>query len=201
MASGSGFIRLVLGFALSCLPIISIQAQHIPDQLYLYQDGVESLVKKKSISVSKNNFALRFYLKDYSSKSRYSARLAAFTDKKDLSYLKEGVSILDISYFEPGSGMAPDRSGRYESLIFNNNGHHYLIYEDESSKRVKLLEDQGDYKKVEFEISSLFFYHQRNQSYMTDTDLDEFYLAIFFDRNLNEIIDEGELRKLTVKIR
>ena len=106
MASGSGFIRLVLGFALSCLPIISIQAQLIPDQLYLYQDGVESLIKKKSISVNKKDFALRFYLKKYSTQKQYSARLVAFSTKKDLSYLKEGTSIMDITCFEPGSGMA-----------------------------------------------------------------------------------------------
>ena len=71
--------------------------------------------------------------------------------------IKVGMKTQDLPCFELGSGMAPDVSGKYESLIFNNSGHHYLIYENSDSKRLNLLKTEKEYQKLEFEINRLYF--------------------------------------------
>jgi len=95
--------------------------------------------------------------------------------------------------------MAPAKSGKYESLIFNNRGHHYTFYENRKSNRLKLIDDSGNLLKLEFEINSLYYNNKKVK--MENTELKEFYIAFLIDRNLNGIIDNGELNKLTIKIK
>ena len=167
------------------------------------KNGVETSVNNLSetIEIDKKEFSLRFYNKKYDSENKefHSAQIAAFVDKSEFDKVKVGLSKADIPCFEPGSGMAPDKSGKYETLIFNNNGHHYTIYENPESERLNLLEDSGKFLKLEFEINSL--YYDTMEVKMTDTKLKEFYIAFLIDRNLNGTIDKGELKKLTFKIK
>ncbi len=171
--------------------------------LIIFQNGVETSVNNLSetIEIDKKEFSLRFYNKKYDSENKefHSAQIAAFVDKSEFDKVKVGLSKADIPCFEPGSGMAPDKSGKYETLIFNNNGHHYTIYENPESERLNLLEDSGKFLKLEFEINSL--YYDTMEVKMTDTKLKEFYIAFLIDRNLNGTIDKGELKKLTFKIK
>ena len=171
--------------------------------LIIFQNGVETSVNNLSetIEIDKKEFSLRFYNKKYDSENKefHSAQIAAFVDKSEFDKVKVGLSKADIPCFEPGSGMAPDKSGKYETLIFNNNGDHYTIYENPESERLNLLEDSGKFLKLEFEINSL--YYDTMEVKMTDTKLKEFYIAFLIDRNLNGTIDKGELKKLTFKIK
>ena len=106
---------------------------------------------------------MRSYNKRYNSttKELYTTKIAAFLNKAELDKILPGMSMADIPCFKPGTGMAPSRIGKYETIIFNNNA------------EVK----------------------------MPETELEEFYLAILIDKNLNEKIDHGELNKLTVKVK
>ena len=171
--------------------------------LIIFQHGVETPVRNPSetVEIDKAAFSLRFYNKKYNSEEEafYSAQIASFIDKSELDKITVGMSKSDLRCFVPGSGMAPDRSGKYESLIFNNSGHHYVIYENQDSKRLNLLDDSGEMLKLEFEINAL--YYDNTEVKMTDTKLKEFYMAFLIDRNLNGIIDNGELHKLTVRMK
>ena len=171
------------------------------EELYLFQNGTEKLIKSKSILVEKKEFSIRFFNKKYNAGKNefYSAQIAAFLDIKELDKIRVGAKKQDLPCFEPGSGMAPDKNGKYEALIFNNSGHHYLIYENSKSKRLNLIEKGAVYQKLEFVIKSLY-YHKKEVP-MQETNLSKFYLAILIDRNLNGIIDDNELTKLTVKIK
>ena len=168
--------------------------------IYLYQNGEEKLIGHE-IEVEKKNFSIRFLNKRYNSNNKEfnSVKLASFLNIEEINKIKTGKSTSDFECFEPGSGMAPDVSGKYESLIFNNSGCHYLIYENSESKRLNLLEDFGEILKLEFEINAL--YYNGNEEKMSETKLNEFYLAILIDRNLDEIIDKNELYKVKVKIK
>lgn len=172
-------------------------------QLTVFQNGNEQPINNLSetIEIEKIGFSLRFYNKKYNSENKkfYSAQIAAFKDKSEFDKLNTGMSKSDLPCFEPGSGMAPDRSGKYETLIFNNRGHHYAPYENSDSKRLNLLEDSGGLLKLEFEINSL--YYENKEVEMTETELKEFYIAFLIDKNLNGIIDKGELNKLTIKLK
>lgn len=172
-------------------------------QLTVFQNGAEHPINNfsESIEIDRRDFSFRFYNKKYDSENKkfYAAQIAAFSDKSEMDKLKIGLAKSDIPCFEPGSGMAPDESGKYESLIFNNSAHHYVLYENAESKRANLLKDSGELIRLEFEIKSLS-YHNKDVK-MAETDLKEFYIAFLIDKNLNGIIDTGELNKLTIKIK
>ncbi|WP_400079014.1 hypothetical protein [Winogradskyella sp. R77965] len=172
------------------------------DQLFLYQNGKEKIISQESesITIDKNNFSLRFYNKKYNSEAKeyYSAQVAAFLDIEDLDKVKIGMKKQELSCFNSGSGMAPDYSGKYENLIFNSTGSHYLIYKNSDSKRLNLLNSINEYQKLEFEINRLY-YNNASVS-MKDTQLSTFYLAILIDRNLNGVIENNELTKMIIQL-
>lgn len=173
-------------------------------QLSVFQNGSEHPISNLSetIEIDKKEFSLRFYNKKYDSKNSkfYSAQIAAFTDKSEFDKIRTGLSITELPCFEPGSGMAPDLSGKYESLIFKNSGHNYAPYENSESKRLNLLKESvGGLLKLEFEINAL--YYNSKDVKMTKIELKEFYIAFLINKNLNGKIDEGELIKLTIKIK
>ncbi len=198
------FILLVI-FALSCKSTKNTLSkdEKLTNLLFVFQNGEESKINSlnEAVEVDRQGFSLRFYNKRYNPKSEefYSAQIAAFLDKSELDKIMVGMEKADLPYFEPGSGMAPSQSGKYESLIFKNNGHHFTIYENSESKRLNLISESDEILKLEFEINQLFY--EGKQVEMKDTDLDEFYIAVLIDRNLNGIIDEAELNKLTIKLK
>ena len=153
-----------------------------------------------TIEVERKEFSLRFFHKKYDSENNkfYAVQIAAFTDKHELDKIKLGMFKTDLPCFITGSGMAPYSSGKYETLIFNNSGHHYIFYENSDSKRVNLIKNKGTLLQLEFEINAL--YYNNKEVKMKNTNLNEFYLAFYIDKNLNGIIDIDELNKITVKL-
>lgn len=200
-------LTLVIGLTQACGTSKERKAnkESFSTQLTVFQDGTEHPINNfsETIEVDRKKFSLRFYNKRYDSKNEkfYAAEITAFTDKSQFDKLGIGVPIADIPCFESGSGMAPDRSGKYESLIFNNEGNNYTFYEDAQSKRLNLLKDTGGLLRLEFEINSLYFYPDGKKVSMSQTNLKEFYIAFFIDKNLNGTIDKGELNELTIKIK
>jgi len=198
-------LTLVLGLTQGCktLKVGKGSNESFKTQLTIFQNSNEITIDDPSelIEVERSEFSLRFYNMKYDSENKrfYSAQIAAFTDKTEFDKIKTGLSKTDLPCFEPGSGMAPDRSGKYESLIFNNSGHHYTTYENSESKRLNLLEESNGLLKLEFEINAL--YYDSKEVNMAETELKEFYLAFLIDKNLNGTIDNGELNKLTIKIK
>ena len=171
------------------------------ESVFLYQDGKEILLSKnQSITINRDEFSIRFYNKKYNSDTRefYCAQIAAFLNLEDLKKIKVGEKKENLSCYKPASGMAAGRNG-YEFLIFNKNAHHYLMYENQKNRRLNLLETKGLDNKFEFEIKGII--SNKKKIEMSETQLSEFYLSILIDRNLNGIIDENELTKLTIKIK
>lgn len=173
------------------------------NSIYIFQNGVETIIPntQKEVLIDKEAFAIRFYNKEYiggKDGKYYSAQLAAFLDKTDLDDLLVGKKNTETSSFTPGRGMASSISGKYESLVFREETHHYLMYGANNKERLNLIEKHNDYMKLEFEVNA-FSYNDKDEIKIPDTELKEFYLAILIDRNLNGVIDENELRKLTFR--
>lgn len=165
----------------------------------IFQDGKETVVNNNDeVLIRKNIFTVRFSNKAYNSSTEkfYAAQVAAFIEKSELQKIQVGMETKDIPCFEPGSGMASNSFG-YDELIFNNSGHHYLYYENKSDRRVNLISEKKGILRLAFPIEKFMI----NKAYfkISDLKLKEFYLAIFIDNNLNAIIDNGELTKLTIK--
>lgn len=197
---------LIIGIiilAQSCKSPKKQKVESKTSEIILYQNGNEKIIPKgaKTIEVNKDKFSLRFYNKKYNSETEkyYATQIGAFLDLNELEKIKIGMKTQDLPCFELGSGMAPDISGKYESLIFNNSGHHYLIYENSNSKRLNLINDGKEYRKLEFEINRLYL--NNIDISMKETELSSFYLAILIDENLNGIIDKNELTKLIIEIK
>ncbi|WP_108868646.1 hypothetical protein [Aquimarina aquimarini] len=173
------------------------------EAVYVYQNGKEKRIigEDSKISIEANKFSVRFNNKPYNAQNeeRYSAQVTAFLNKEELLKIKSGMPKSETNCFTPGTGMAPNQSGRYESLIFGNDRHHYLVYKNSESKRLKLLNKSNHFMTLEFEIDGV--YYNGKEEKMATTDLGEFYLAILIDRNLNGIIDKGELKKITIRIK
>jgi len=81
---------------------------------------------------------------------------------------------------------------RYDTIIISNTGHHYLTYENEKEKRVNLISRNQDILQLEWKISAAFY--EEKDIPFSDLKLTALYLVIFIDNNLNDIIDNAELK-------
>jgi hypothetical protein len=197
--------RLVFVTGLSLITVVLFSFKFLlttGDYIAIYQDDTETEARnEEEIQIRRAKFAIRFSSKRYNSSKEqfYAAEIAAFLDKSELTKINEGMSTEDIPCFEPGSGMATASNGFYESIIFNNAGHHYLYFETKKDRRVNLISENNGMLRLEFPITNLFL--NEKDIKLEKTNLPEFYLAILIDRNLNNVIDKGELTKLTIKIK
>ncbi len=196
------FIVIVLQ---SC-SMLKIQGSKHSDNygtVYVFQNGIELPISTQSdtIEIDKSKFALRFYNKCYDSEANEfcATRIAAFYNAEQVPKMQTGMPIDSIGCFAPGTGMAATKNGGYESLIFNSYGHHYLFYQDEENKRVNLIASFEDMLKLEFEIDSLNF--MGHSTAMSQIQGSEFYILLFTDRNQNKIVDQGECKKLTIRVK
>lgn len=169
------------------------------DEIYLYQNG-EKILVGDTITVTPEKFSFQFYNKKYKPEKQafYAIQLASFLDIKELEKVKIGQKTAEVPFLEPGSGMAPHASGQYEALFLNRFGHHYLFYQNADKRRLNLIKTQGEQLQLEFVIKTLSIDGKEEQ--ISETDVNEFYVVIFIDRNLNKIIDERELSKLTIQL-
>ncbi|UTW61678.1 hypothetical protein KFE98_16940 [bacterium SCSIO 12741] len=191
-------VAIVTGFAFwSFLP------KQKPHEVLSYvQHGKETVIaeNQSEILIDREDFGLRFFSKRYNSvnKEYYSVQIAAFRNKDSWELIQEGQKLNETACFGRGMGMAAGQAG-YEALFIRKNGHHYLFYEDGESGRVELLEERGEYLKLEFQISQ-FSYNGKTVA-VGQSKYPEIYLAILTNRNLNDKIDKGELRKLKVRFK
>lgn len=171
--------------------------------LVVFQEGKEIVVHKpvETVKIDKKVFSLRFYNERYDpeNKKMHSAHIAAFKDTLQLDKVNVGMAISDVPYFSGGTGMAANTYNGYDKLRLRNDAHHYTYYTNEDDKRLNLLEDNGELLRLEFEVPALYYDDWKFK--MSDPQLKTFYIAFLIDRNLNGIIDKGELKKLTLKFK
>lgn len=151
-----------------------------------------------SVYLERKAFSLRYFCKQYDEKNKkfYSAQIAILDNPNDTISLQIGQNTKDISYFEPGTGMAPGENGRYDTIYISNSGHHYLTYESEAEKRVDKISSIKDILQLEWKISAANY--QENDMQFENLDLPFLYFIIYIDNNLNEKIDEGEMKIVKV---
>jgi hypothetical protein len=188
----------------------------VPKPIYIYQNKTEQVVteQESEIHIEKAPFKIRFYNSTYSIDKHNSTQIAVFLNDSEFNKIKTNTPIKDVPCFGPGTGYAMYADGTDKDLLFENHnhylGHHYLFYENESSRRVNLLEDYGDFLKLEFEVNQFHIRNSNNGLQTRDTiikknipevDITKFYLAILIDNNLNDTINDGELHKLIVNFK
>jgi len=185
------------------------QSENI-ETVFLLQNGQQTIINEDiaTIAIKRDSFSLLFFSKPYNpdTKEFNCVQVAAFLDQGELSKFETGMLLSDTKCFAPATGMAAYNGG-YRYLIFTNDAHHYLFYENADKRRLNLVRTANDHLLLEFEINNLWLNKSNSSNKdkvittMSATDLDEFYLAVLNDRNQNDTIDKGELKKLTIKIK
>ncbi len=204
-------VRPALFFTASLVLLNACKALNNPEKkgessttdLIVFQDGKEIVVHKpvETVKIGKKVFSLRFYNKRYDpeNKKLHTARIAAFKDPLQLDKVNVGMSMSDVPYFSGGTGMAANTYNGYDKLRLRNDAHHYTYYANEDRKRLNLLADDGALLKLEFDVRAL--YYDDTDYKMSDPQIKALYIAFLIDRNLNGTIDEGELKKLTLRLK
>lgn len=147
-----------------------------------------------SVILGKAPFSILYYAKRYNSEKEqfHAMQVAVLKDAADTLLAGIGKNVKDIPYFEDGSGMAPGSRGLYDAVIVSNKGHHYLYYENEAERRVSRNAVVNDLLQLEWSISRMSVDDEDIE--FADLDIPALYFVFFADRNLNEVIDAGELK-------
>lgn len=166
------------GFSIVLNENVTYKINAFPDTIYLDRRGIE----------------IQFYNKIYNSKRKkfYACQLAVFDNDKVFNQIEIGKNKNDLPCYSMGSGMAAEETG-YESFFVNNYGHHYLYYENDSNSRINLLQKGKPYNKYGFVINKLTINGIMQE--ITRSPIGTLFVSMFVDRNLNNIIEEGELGK------
>ncbi len=194
------FFLLMTGFFLSCYISKRAYSSESMTDIFLVQNNQSRIIRSNSeIEIKQAPFSLQFYTKRYAPKRHefYSAKIAALFTKDELNHLKEGMTIEDIPVFGPATSLAAGRYG-YDALVISDYGHHICFYENEEHRRARLLKQEGDELKLAFDVFALFI-NGRNIA-IEEAPISTLYLAILIDRNLNGLIDSGELTKVTINV-
>jgi len=115
--------------------------------------------------------------------------------KRARNSTKPGMEIINTILFAKGSGLAAYNDG-YHSLLVDYNGHHYLTYTSETDRRVRKIGQNGEFLKLAFDIPGLEI--DGEEINIQDFPETTIYLAIFINKNLDGVIDKGELTKVKV---
>ena len=149
--------------------------------------------------INKDAFSIQFNNYRYTDEKCHSARLLVFSYDLNFSEISVGMNIKGNEYLGNGLGKALNESGSYESIFIDTKGYHYLLYENEDSRRLNLISEEDDLLKLGFDIANVTIKGEAKT--IRNSALNKLCLILFVDRNLNYIIDEDELTKLTVVFR
>ncbi len=194
------FLLLVFTFSLA---IKSLGQTGIkPNLTFIQGDSLYKTNKNSnSILLERKPFFLRYFGKKYDGKNEkyYAAQIAVLENPNDTLNLKIGTNTKDFSFFEPGTGMAPGYNNMYDTLVITNSGHHFLTYENEKDKRVFLISKNKEILELEWRISAASYNEKDFQ--FADLKLNTLYFVVLQDYNFNEIIDNGELKIITINFK
>jgi hypothetical protein len=176
-----------------------VQSNHLTfiqgDSSYVITDNIDT------IQLARKPFSLRYFGRRYDEKNEqfYAAQIAVLGHQDNTPQLKVGQRAGQLAYFEPGTGIAPGVNERYDTLYITNTGHHYLTYENEHAKRVDLVSTSEESLELEWRIEAAFYEDKDVQ--FTELALASLCFIVFIDKNLDDIIDLGELKTVIVQFR
>ncbi len=154
-----------------------------------------------SVQLDKMPFSILYYSKRYDSQREkyHSLKVVVFKELGDTSILSIGKSVNDIPYFESTKEIVPGSSGLYDSFVVDSTAHHYLYYENEAERRVSRISIVNDLLELEWRISGVSIGDQ--DITLPELAISSLYFVFYADRNLNEVIDQGEIKIVKVNFR
>ena len=86
--------------------------------------------------------------------------------------------------------------GFYTNVLVGNYNHHYLFYEEETKRNIRLISRKNDTGFFEWEISK--FYIEDTETAIESLSENKLIFIFLNDYNSNELIDADELRNINV---
>jgi hypothetical protein len=145
-----------------------------------------------SVKLNRDSFAIIFQSKKYNEKKKkwFATQIAAITCDSCVTTLKPGQPIEAIPFFSEGTGLAAEDFG-YQNLFIDNEAHHYITYTDQKDRRAEYISENGDYVKLRWNIS-LAYYNDLDVEF-SKLPVNQLYLVLINDDNLNKVADEDEM--------
>ena len=151
------------------------------------------------IKIDREPFVLTFFQRPYNNGSDdnyYAVQIAVVLDRQLFNSMQVGGVLDEILMFQRGAGLAAGPGG-YSSLHISEAGHHYVYYQNAAKNRAQLVEHLNNgYLKFNFPISEITL---DGESYtLADAPTVGVLFIIVIDRNLDDVVLEGELTKIEV---
>ena len=164
----------------------------------LIQGGQIKNLKKgsQSLSLSKEEFRLQFPLKKYNPDLElfYAVKIALSTSSLEEATL--GFDSRSSLTLGPASGLAT--SGLYETF-FITEGNHYIMFYPEKLERCEKIRDLNE-SSILGSINIKEINYKGEVYSMEDIPLEQLYITIFNDEDLDQFIDDGELYEIMLKL-
>ncbi len=171
--------------------VLSAQEQVI-QHLWIKQGDESVLIDqpKQSITLKKDTFSLQFWNKAYQPKKNQFYAAQAVIISQDIPDHFEGLSLDEVSYFEPGTGFAADSDQNLSYPFFSNEGHQYLYYTSEKDRRIDKIKKHENGNIYNWTIKGLWM-DEENYNWETIVT-DSIHILFFIDTNQNDVMDKGE---------
>jgi hypothetical protein len=173
-------------------------------EISILQDGKEYALSAGAVNrlaLAKKPFAIRAKVRAYDEAAGRFYALKAIATENDALFgaVSVGDAVGDDSPFGPGKGLAID--ARSSSLFVADDAYNYLYYEPanaDASPFKPVGEENGAYR-VEALIIGLNEGERRNS--VETWDRDTLDLILFYDADLDDAIESGELAKVAIAFR
>ncbi|MUK94635.1 tetratricopeptide repeat protein [Aliivibrio fischeri] len=174
--------------------LVYLKASDYNNVFFIQDDKLLLLSDKIALtSIKRSDFSIVYYQE----KVFTSAMQISLTDDINIfNMIKVGEPVENTSVYSLGSGIAAGIGG-YKTAFISSDGHHYVYYDETIYSRAKLVRELND-GALELEFNINKFYLGGGEYPINRLPLEQLYLSIFHDENKNQIIDDGELKKLTL---
>jgi len=176
-------------------------AQNFANEITIIQNEISKTITKENdhINLKKQPFTIQFHSKFHNSKKENfnGLKVTIVKSEADLQVIEEGNPINLIPFFEEVSAVLPDSDGFYSATVISDYVHHYLFYENDTNKNIKLISKKNEIGLFEWTIDRFYFEGKEfpNES-LKENNLT---FILLNDFNSNKIIDADELRILTIQ--
>ena len=147
---------------------------------------------EQTITLRPEEFSIEYLNKAYQEKKNlFYAAQALVTDSSADVNLQEGTKIESIQYFEAGTGFAAEKKQVIYYPILSYDGHQYLYYVSNKEKRVDKIGTSGNWDIYKWTLKGVYQYDAEMDWNIYDND--QVHIALIIDRNLDGILQKGEL--------
>lgn len=171
--------------------------------------NIDSLNKEETIKLSTNiiTFILNLKISSFKKDIFHFYQIAVFDSDQMFEDVQTGMYYDYVRCFLPGTAFAVSKNTPLDYFIVNTYnesieayGHHIIYYGKTiiDGKNSELIKRKKNDVIVNISIKDI--YYKDNKISLLKSEIKTLYILAFYDKNLNRIIDEDELKKITLII-